>query len=152
MSFKSREKKRRRKAALGNLRARHGNAMKGRHYLTIITRDCCCNYCGAALRRGQKDRAVFRYEPRDFLSGGQEETFNPSAATKASGWGEAFVKSAGFQRSLTRISAVSGTRPVRSRSVPTSRELSLRAARVPVSSRFPRWFPVSSRSCSSPFP
>jgi hypothetical protein len=41
MSFKSREKKRGRKLAMGNVRAKHGEAMAGRHYLTIVSRHSC---------------------------------------------------------------------------------------------------------------
>lgn len=67
MSYKSREKKRRKLAAIGNVRAKHGETMKGRHYLTITTRDCCCNACGTALRKARRDRIVYRYEPREVL-------------------------------------------------------------------------------------
>jgi hypothetical protein len=67
MSYKSREKKRRRRAALGQLREKHGEAMRARHYLTITTRPCCCNRvgCGRSLRPG--DEAVYRHTPRETL-------------------------------------------------------------------------------------
>jgi hypothetical protein len=65
MSFKSREKKRRRRAAIGNVRTKHGEVMKSRHYLTITKRDCCCNECGKRLRRGGE--MIFRFEPKEVL-------------------------------------------------------------------------------------
>jgi len=68
MSYKSREKKRNYKkaeAAIGNVRSKHGETMKSRHYLTIVTRNCCCNACGKPLRRGAE--SVYRYEPREIL-------------------------------------------------------------------------------------
>ena len=65
MSYKSREKKRRAKIATGNVRAKHGETMKSRHYLTIIARNCCCNACGAPLRLGGE--SVYRYEPREIV-------------------------------------------------------------------------------------
>jgi hypothetical protein len=66
MSFKSREKKRRRKLAIANGRAKHGVAMAGRHYLAIVSRHCCCNRCGRSLRAGRDD-CVYRYTPREIL-------------------------------------------------------------------------------------
>ena len=54
-----------RQGAIGNVRAKHGDAMKGRHYLTIVTRDGCYSECGHPLRRGGE--AVYRYEPREIL-------------------------------------------------------------------------------------
>ena len=65
MSYKSREKKRRRKLAQANVRSKHGETMKSRHYLTITTRACCCNDCGRRLRRG--DESVFRFEPKEIV-------------------------------------------------------------------------------------
>ncbi|KAA0275383.1 MAG: hypothetical protein EDQ89_00175 [Acidobacteria bacterium] len=67
MSYRSREKKRKRKAAVGNVRAKHGDVMRSRHYLTMISRNCCCNACGTALRRSRHDEAVYRHEPREIL-------------------------------------------------------------------------------------
>lgn len=67
MSFKSREKKRIRKAAIGNVRSKHGETMKSRHYLTKVQRDCCCNTCGRALRKKNNDDLVYRHEPREVL-------------------------------------------------------------------------------------
>lgn len=65
MSFKSREKKRRKKAAIGNARTKHGETMKARHYLTIVQRDCCCNDCGKRLPRGGE--MIFRFEPKEVI-------------------------------------------------------------------------------------
>lgn len=65
MSYKSREKKRRHKAAIGNVRAKHGETMKARHYLTIVTRSCCCNDCGKPLRQGAE--SVYRHTPREIV-------------------------------------------------------------------------------------
>lgn len=65
MSYKSREKKRRKKIATGNVREKHGETMKARHYLTITTRACCCNGCGRGLRTG--DESVFRFEPKEIV-------------------------------------------------------------------------------------
>ena len=67
MSYKSREKKRRKMAAINNVRAKHGETMKGRHYLTIVSRDCCCNSCGTSLRKARQDEAVYRHTPREIL-------------------------------------------------------------------------------------
>ena len=61
MSFKSREKKRRRKIAMLNARGK-----ADRHYLTPVSRHCCCNRCGASLRAGCDD-CVYRNTPREIL-------------------------------------------------------------------------------------
>ena len=66
MSFKSREKQRHRKLAITNARSKHGKTMAGRHYLTIVSRHCCCNRCGASLRAGRDD-CVYRHTPREIL-------------------------------------------------------------------------------------
>lgn len=66
MSFKSREKKRRRKLAIANARAKHGETMASRHYLTPVSMNCCCNRCGKSLRAG-KDDVVYRHTPRELL-------------------------------------------------------------------------------------
>lgn len=71
MSYASREKKRRKRAAIGNVRTKHGEAMKARHYLTIVQRDCCCNDCGKRLRKGGE--AIFRYEPKEIICTGCAE-------------------------------------------------------------------------------
>ena len=65
MSFKTREKKRRRKIATANARAQHRETMAGRHYLTIVSRHACCNSCGGSLRKGRE--CVYRHEPREIL-------------------------------------------------------------------------------------
>ena len=67
MSYKSREKKRRKRTAINNVRTRHGETMKGRHYLTVVQRDCCCNVCGRSLRIARADDVVYRHEPRELL-------------------------------------------------------------------------------------
>ena len=54
MSFKSREKKRKRQGRRSSIsRHVHRDTMAGRHYLTIVSRTCSCNECGrsAAGRR-----------------------------------------------------------------------------------------------------
>ena len=61
MSFKSREKKRRRKIAMANARGK-----ADRHYLTPVSRHCCCNRCGSSLRAG-RDNCVYRHTPREIL-------------------------------------------------------------------------------------
>lgn len=80
MSFKSREKKRRAKLAIGKARAEHRETMAGRHYLTIVSRHCCCNECGSSLREGAE--AVYRHTPREILckgcAGGRELRARPS--------------------------------------------------------------------------
>lgn len=64
LSFKSREKKRRYKLAIKKNRTDR-EEMAGRHYLTIVSRSCCCNACGDSLREGYD--CVYRYEPREIL-------------------------------------------------------------------------------------
>ena len=65
MSYKSREKKRRAKAAISKCRSENIDTIKGRHYITIVTRACCCNHGGERLAKG--DDCVFRYEPKEIL-------------------------------------------------------------------------------------
>lgn len=65
MSYKSREKKRRAKAAITKCRSENIDTIKGRHYLTIVTRPCCCNHGGESLREG--DECVFRFEPKEIF-------------------------------------------------------------------------------------
>ena len=60
MSYKSREKKRRRKLAIPKA---EGKA--DRHYLTIVSRPVCCNRCGGSLREGVE--CVYRHTPREIL-------------------------------------------------------------------------------------
>ena len=62
MSFKSREKKRRAKLAIAKSRT---ETMAGRHYLTVVSRHCCCNECGGSLREGRE--AVYRHTPKEIL-------------------------------------------------------------------------------------
>jgi hypothetical protein len=65
MSFKSREKKRRATLAMSRSRAAHEQTMAERHYLTIVSRACCCNACGGFLRNGAE--CVYRHTPRAIL-------------------------------------------------------------------------------------
>jgi hypothetical protein len=58
MSWKSREKKRRAKAAIANSRRRHPD----RWYLTIVSRTCSCNQCGCRLPEGGE--LVYRNRPK----------------------------------------------------------------------------------------
>jgi hypothetical protein len=63
VSYRSREKKRRKKAAM--------NAAKGhadRHYLTMVKQPACCNKCGRPLRH--RAECVFRYRPMEILCKG----------------------------------------------------------------------------------
>jgi hypothetical protein len=66
MSFKSREKKRRRRIAVARVRAKNRETMAERHYLTVVSRHCCCNSCGGSLRAGRDD-CVYRHTPREIL-------------------------------------------------------------------------------------
>ena len=71
MSFKSREKKRRMKAADAKRRIvierhRRRDDMRARHFLTPVQRNCCCNRCGDSLRAGRDD-CVYRHTPREIL-------------------------------------------------------------------------------------
>jgi len=65
MSYKTREKKRRRKIATEKARAHQRENYADRHYLTIVSRSACCNNCGSSLRAGGE--CVYRYEPREIL-------------------------------------------------------------------------------------
>lgn len=68
MSFKSREKKRRARAAqaaIARTRIEHTDVMKSRHYLTFVKRACSCNACGGSLR--ERSEMVFRFEPKEVL-------------------------------------------------------------------------------------
>lgn len=60
MGFKSREKKRRASAAVAGAVAQQRANYKDRHYLTIVTRSCCCNACGCSLRAVQAVRLPIR--------------------------------------------------------------------------------------------
>jgi hypothetical protein len=65
MSFKSREKKRSAKLAVAKSQRDNKEKMAGRHYLTIVSRHCCCNACGGSLREGRE--CVYRHTPREIL-------------------------------------------------------------------------------------
>jgi hypothetical protein len=66
MSWKSREKKRRAKAAVAKSRRRYPD----RWYLTIVSRRCSCNRCGAVLREGGEMLRI-RLNLRGRLGGGR---------------------------------------------------------------------------------
>lgn len=71
MSWKSREKKRRMKAAEGTRRTvidhhRRSDETRARHFLTPVARNCCCNRCGTSLRVDRHD-CVYRHTPREIL-------------------------------------------------------------------------------------
>jgi RNase P subunit RPR2 len=68
MSYKSRERKRRAKAAMGSAVAKQREAYADRHYLTIVKRPACCNTCGRSLRNGSE--CVFRTRPMEILCKG----------------------------------------------------------------------------------
>ena len=65
MSFKSREKKRAAKLAIAKSRTENKETMAGRHYLTVVSRHCCCNECGGSLQEGRE--AVYRHAPKEIL-------------------------------------------------------------------------------------
>jgi hypothetical protein len=52
MSYKSRERKRRKKAAQAGAQRAHSDKTRSRYYLTKIERDCRCSSCGWKLRVG----------------------------------------------------------------------------------------------------
>ena len=65
MGFRSREKKRRARLAQTSSRREQRSKYAERHYLTIVSRACCCNHGGERLREG--DECVFRFEPTEIL-------------------------------------------------------------------------------------
>jgi hypothetical protein len=65
VSYKSREKKRRAKAAMNDAVAKQRKVYADRHYLTPVKRNCCCNRCGTSLRVGHE--CVYRHTPREIL-------------------------------------------------------------------------------------
>jgi hypothetical protein len=60
MSYRSRESKRRRKAAVAATKRVHRDVMRTRYYLTKVKRACRCSSCGDMLRVG-KD-LVYRHD------------------------------------------------------------------------------------------
>jgi hypothetical protein len=71
MSYKSREKKRQLQVSEGKCRAaihrhRRSEKTRARHFLTPVSRNCCCNRCGTSLRDGRDD-CVYRHTPREIL-------------------------------------------------------------------------------------
>ena len=74
MSFKTRERKRKQRAAVkrDQARARESGSAAQRWYLTIVTKPCSCNNveCGRHMRPGSKNdprELVYRREPRAIL-------------------------------------------------------------------------------------
>jgi hypothetical protein len=74
MSFRSRERKRRKRAALNRdqARAHRSGSASHRWYLTILIKACSCNNpeCGRHMRPGRKGdprEIVYRREPRTIL-------------------------------------------------------------------------------------
>ena len=65
MSFKSREKKRARRAAIHTTKQRDSEKIAGRHYQTIVSHPACCNECGGSLRPGAE--CVYRNRPMEIL-------------------------------------------------------------------------------------
>jgi hypothetical protein len=67
VSYKSREKKRRYKAATTESRRKQREEHADRWYLTIVNRAGICNdpSCAAHLREGRE--CVFRYSPKEIL-------------------------------------------------------------------------------------
>ncbi len=66
MSFKSREKKRRARLAQTSSQREQRSKYADRHSLTIVSRACCCNRCGASLRE-RRDDCVYRHTPMEIL-------------------------------------------------------------------------------------
>ncbi len=60
VSFRSREKKRRAKIAVAQVKRQHGAVMRTRYYLTKVKSDCRCCACGGKLRAGAD--MVYRHD------------------------------------------------------------------------------------------
>jgi len=60
MSYRSREGKRRMKAAVAQVKRAHGATMATRYYLTKVKRACRCSSCGCKL--AVKADMVYRHE------------------------------------------------------------------------------------------
>lgn len=65
MSFRSRQKKRKAKAAIAKNKRAYADVIRGRWYLTVAKRTTCCARCGGVLREGRE--LVYRAEPREAL-------------------------------------------------------------------------------------
>jgi len=63
MSFQSREKKRKYKAAVAKSKRRHSSETAKRWFLTISRKAGECNVCGDKLAAGAE--VVYRHEPRE---------------------------------------------------------------------------------------
>src|SRR4051794_39399304 len=60
LSFRSREQKRRAKAAVAGARRAHGEVMRSRYFLTLSKRACRCCACGGRLAPEQE--IVYRHD------------------------------------------------------------------------------------------
>jgi hypothetical protein len=67
MGFKQREQKRKQKVAQRSAQteAHRTGSAAGRWWLTIVSRDCCCNRCALTLRKGVE--CVYRRSPLEIL-------------------------------------------------------------------------------------
>ena len=65
MGYQHRERKRRARLAQSSSRREQRSKYPDRHYLTIVSRACCCNHGGERLREG--DGCVFRFQPKEIL-------------------------------------------------------------------------------------
>ena len=65
MGYQHRERKRRARLAKSSSRREQRSKYADRHYLTIVSRACCCNHGGERLREG--DECVFRFQPKEIL-------------------------------------------------------------------------------------
>ena len=65
MSFKSRQKKRMKKAAIARTKRTHRGLIAQRYYLTPVKRDTCCAKCAGLLRVDRE--MVYRKSPREAL-------------------------------------------------------------------------------------
>ena len=54
MSYRTREARRRKRAAVAKTKREHAETIRHRYYLTIVKRDCRCAACGCRLRRGEE--------------------------------------------------------------------------------------------------
>jgi len=60
MSYRSREAKRKKKAAVAQMKREHGVAMATRYYLTKVKRACRCSSCGGKL--AARSDMVYRHD------------------------------------------------------------------------------------------
>ena len=108
MSFKSREKKRRRKIATA-----HARGKTDRHYLPPVSRHCSCNACGTSLRAGRDDCAYCSFgvqgQPDENarraiteFSDGRSQTIRHAQTTLTNpGTGDSFVQVSRYKETQT---------------------------------------------------